>query len=289
MKFSHLLVLYLSAMAAPSVLAIPLRHSQHCSPESVDVRCIGHNYGQGSVPSLYPSGGSPSTIHERQLSQTLKSIIEGLPIIGPILAPLLGTLLGAIGLSELDVASALKTPLNVEQIATLANFEFALSNAAHKVLASGGNAEGGAQTKLKAGGTVPLAELATAVPMIGPFLQPFVPLLRFLNLDTLDAKPGSVFSLALLNENQSAKLAQFQTILRQEVANVLPNVSNTPTSDPPMPSKASPSDDVEPSSTPEIPSDASGGEGPGSSASSPDDISQAERQDSTLMTPPAPL
>lgn len=149
--------------------------------------------------------------------------------------------MGAIGLSEVDVASASNGSLNVEQIAALANFEFALSNAVHKVL-SGGSPEGGSQSKLKARGLVPLGELTTGVPMIGPFLRPLVSLLEALNLDSVDAKPNSVFSLALLNEDQSTKLAQFQTILRQELAKVLPDASNPTLPDAPSPSKASPND-----------------------------------------------
>lgn len=226
-----------------------------------------------------------TAIHERQLSQTLKSILEGLPIIGPILAPLLGSLLGAIGLSEMDVASASNGSLNAEQIAALANFEFALSNAAHKVLLSGGNPEDGAQSKLKARGVVPLGELAAGVPMIGPFLRPLVPLLEALNLDSVDAKANSVFSLALLNEYQSTKLAQFQTILRQELANVLPDASSSTPPDATLPSKASP-DDVKPSQTPSP--NTSEDDGSDSDTPSSDDASPADVPDSTPVSSPVP-
>ena len=75
----------------------------------------------------------------------------------------------------MDVASASNSSLNAEQIAALATFEFALSNAAHKVL-SGENTAG------------------------GPFLRPLVSLSGALNLDSVDVKPNSVFSLALLTE-----------------------------------------------------------------------------------------
>jgi len=214
-----------------------------------------------------------TAIHERQLSQTLKSILEGLPIIGPILAPLLGSLLGAIGLSELNVASASDTSLNAEQIAALANFEFALSNAVHKVLSPGGTPEGGAQSKLKARGVVPLGELTTGVPIIGAFLRPFVLLLEALKLDSVDAETNSVFSLALLNEEQSTKLAQFQTILRQEYAEFLPNVTDSSPPGATLPSKSSP-DDTKPSQAPSP--NTSDGDDSGSDAPSPDDASPAD-------------
>lgn len=169
----------------------------------------------------------------------------------------------------MDVASASNSSLDAEQIAALASFEFALSNAVHKVL-SDGSPDGSAQSKLKARNLVPLGELTTGVPMIGPFLRPLVSLLEALNLDSVDAKPNSVFSLALLNENQSTKLAQFQTILRQEIANVLPNASNSTLPDVPMPSKASP-DDVKPSQMP-----------------SPEGASPADLPDPTPVTSPVP-
>lgn len=193
------------------------------------------------------------------------------------MAPLLGTLLGAIGLSEIDVASASQTSLNAEQIVALANFEFALSNAAHKVLLSDRSPEVGAQSKLKARGVVPLGELMTAVPTIGPFLRPIVPLLTALDLEYVDAKPGSVFSLALLNQGQSAKLALFQTILGQEVENILPNANNSTLPDVPLPSKASPND-VMPSPTPE----------PFQDGSESDVPSPAVAPDSTPLSSPAP-
>jgi len=201
------------------------------------------------------------------------------------LAPLLGSLLGAIGLSEVDVASASNGSLDAEQIAALATFEFALSNAVHKVLLSDGNPEGGAQSKLKARGVVPLGELTTGVPMIGPFLRPFVSLLEAIELDSVDAKPNSVFNLALLNEDQSAKLARFQTILRQELANVLPNASNSTSPDAPLPSKASPND-VEASPTPSP--DTSEDDGSDSDTPSPDDASPADVPVSTPVPSPAP-
>jgi hypothetical protein len=224
-----------------------------------------------------------TVIHERGLSQTLKDILAGLPILGPILAPLLGSLLGAIGLSDMDVASASKTSLNAEQVATLASFEFALSNAVHKVLLSDSNLGGGAQSKLKVRGDFPLGELATAVPVIGPFLQPFVSLLKALNLYSVDAKPGSVFSLALLNEDQSAKLVQFQTILRQEVANILPNAFNSTVPDASSPSEADP-DGAKPPQSPDTPE----GEGSDDDTSSPEDSLPAQVPDSTSTSSPAP-
>ena len=200
------------------------------------------------------------------------------------MAPLLGSLLGAIGLSEVDVASASNSSLNVEQIAALANFEFALSNAVHKVL-SGGNPEGGTQSKLKARGLVPLGELTTGVPMIGPFLRPLVSLLEALNLDSVDAKPNSVFSLALLNEDQSTKLAQFQTILRQEIAKVLPDASSPTPPDAPSPSKASPND-AKPSQTPSP--NTSDDDGSDDDTPSPDDASPADEPASTPISSPGP-
>lgn len=193
--------------------------------------------------------------------------------------------MGAIGLSEMDVGSASNSSLNVEQIAALANFEFALSNAVHKVL-SDGSPEGGAQAKLKARGVVPLGELTTGVPMIGPFLRPFVPLLEALNLDSVETKPNSVFSLALLTEDQSTKLAQFQTILRQEIAKVLPSDTSDPTPpDAPSPSKASP-DDAEPSQTPSP--NTSDDDGSDSDVPSTDDVSPADEPASTPVPSPGP-
>lgn len=194
-----------------------------------------------------------------------------------------------LNLSEMDVASASQISLNAEQIAALANFEFALSNAAHKVLLSDGNPEVLAQSKLKARGVVPLGELTTAVPTIGPFLRPIVPLLKVLNLEYVDAKPGSVFSSTLLNEAQSSKLALFQTILRQEVENmnILPDANNSTPPDAPLPSKASP-DDVIPSPTPEPSPDASGDDGSDSEAPSPDDTSPVDAPDSIHLPSLAP-
>ncbi|KAF9654439.1 hypothetical protein BDM02DRAFT_3106843 [Thelephora ganbajun] len=285
MKFSRILVFYLSAVAAPSVLAVPLRRGDHCYPGSTDVRCVGQKDDQGRTHNHHSNGGNALSVHERQLSQTLKSILEGLPIVGPILAPLLGSLLGAIGLSEMEVASASKSSLNAEQIATLANFEFALSNAAHKVLLSGRNFESGAQSKLKARGVFPLGELATGVPMIGPFLRPLVPLLEALGLDSVDAKPNSVFSLALLNEEQSVKLSLFQTILRQELVNVLPNAYNSTPPDAPSPSKASP-ENVQPSPSPSP--DASEDDVSDSDTPSPNDASLAGEPASTPVSSSVP-
>ena len=58
MKFSHILVLYLSAMATPSALAVPLRHGDYCPPGTVDVRCIGHIDNHNTMASPHSSGGS---------------------------------------------------------------------------------------------------------------------------------------------------------------------------------------------------------------------------------------
>ena len=242
---------------------------------------------QRSIPCILPLTISYRTaaIHERGLSQTLKEILEGLPIVGPILAPLLGSLLGAIGLSEMNVASAPNASLDADQIAALANFEFALSNAAHKVLSPGGNPESGAQSKLKARGVVPLGELTTGVPVIGPFLRPFVPLLEALGLDSVDAEQNSVFSLALLNEEQSTKLAQFQTFLRQEIASVFPNVTSSNPPDATPPSKSSP-DDAKPSQAPSP--NTSGDDDSDSDIPSPDDTSPAGVPASVPVASPAP-
>ncbi|KAF9787062.1 hypothetical protein BJ322DRAFT_698526 [Thelephora terrestris] len=286
MKFSHIIVLYLSAMAAPSVLAAPLRHDNHCSPGTTDVRCVAHTDGRDRTSSLLPSGGSAQLFDERGIGQTLQTVLEGLPIVGPILGPLLKQLLGAIGLLEMDVASASKASLNSEQIATLASFEFALSNAVNKVLLSDGNLDSGAQSRLKARGVVPLGELATSVPIIGGFLQPFVPLLGSLGFESVDAKLGSVFSMELMNEEQSAKLALFQTIFQQELASILPNVSNFTTPDARVPSKASP-DDVKPS-TPGLSPDTPGDDGPNSDSSLPVDSSPADVPNSILPPTASP-
>jgi len=174
----------------------------------------------------------------------------------------------------MDVSSASNSSLNAEQIATLANFEFALSNAAHKVLLSDGNPEGSAQSKLKARGLFPLGELTTGVPMIGPFLRPVVPLLEALNLDSVDVTTNSVFSLALLNEDQSTKLAQFQTVLRQEIASVFPNASNSTPPDAPLPPDVSPDASEDGSSDSDTPS--------------PDDASPADVPASTPVASPVP-
>ena len=58
MKFSTVFVLCLSVMAAPSVLAAPLRHGDRCSPGDAGVRCIGHpdNHALLLDPSF--NGGS---------------------------------------------------------------------------------------------------------------------------------------------------------------------------------------------------------------------------------------
>lgn len=306
MKFSRILVLYLSVMAAPSALAIPLRHVDRCSLDGTGVRCIGQkdDHGRTSNPSLNganlscelqrrhtpmhltpdPHFAGSTAFQERGLSQTLGSILEGLPLVGPILGPILKSVLGIIGLSEMDVASASTSSLDAEQIAMLANFEFALSNAAHKVLLPDGNPAIGAQSKLKVRAVVPsvvpLGQLTTAVPIIGPFLQPLLPLLQALDLEYVDAKPGSVFSLALLNQDQSAKLSLFQTILRQEVDKFLPNANNSTPPDAPSPN------DVIPPPTPES---SQGAPENGSDAPSPDGTSPVNTPDSgTLLSSPAP-
>jgi len=285
MKFSTILVLYLSAMAASPVLAAPLRHSDRCSPGGADVRCIGHSDEHALLLDPSFNGGNALSIHARGLTQTLKSIIEGLPIIGPILAPLLGSLLGAIGLSELDVASASDSTLNAEQIGALATFELALSNAAHKVLLSSGTPKDGAQSKLKARGSFPLGEVTAGVPLIGPFLRPVTSLLESLGLGSVNATPSSVFSSGLLSEYQSAKLAQFRSILQQEIENILPDVSDTTPSDVPLPSKASP-DDVEVSPTPSP--GTSEDDDSNRSTPSPDDASPADVPVATPVSSPAP-
>lgn len=173
----------------------------------------------------------------------------------------------------MDVASASNSTLNADQIATLASFEFALSNAVHKVLLSSGNTEGTSQSKLETRGAMPLAEVVTAIPMFGPFMIPLVPMLEALGLDSVNVTPNSVFSMALLNEEQSAKLAQFQTILREEIEKVLPNTSNTSPPDAPSPSKASP-DDAKASPTPSA--DTSEDDDSDLSTPSPDDASPAD-------------
>jgi len=55
MKFSRVLVLYLSLMVAPSALAAPLWHGGRCSPGSADVRCIGHEDDHGRIPDSHSS------------------------------------------------------------------------------------------------------------------------------------------------------------------------------------------------------------------------------------------
>jgi len=56
MKFSQILVLYLSLVVAPSALAVPLRFGDRCSSGSADVRCIGHKDDHGGVPNSRLSG-----------------------------------------------------------------------------------------------------------------------------------------------------------------------------------------------------------------------------------------
>ena len=53
MKISTALVLYLAAMAAPSVLAAPLRR---CPPGDAGMRCIGRS-GDHAPPSDPPLNG----------------------------------------------------------------------------------------------------------------------------------------------------------------------------------------------------------------------------------------
>ena len=186
----------------------------------------------------------------------------------------------------MDVASASTTSLNAEQVAALANFEFALSNAVRKVLPSSGTPEGAAQSKLRAAGVYPLGDIATGIPLVGAFLQPILPFLEATGLNSISATPSSVFSMKLLNEDQSAKLAQFQSILKQEIENILPpNDSSSTPSDAPSPSKASP-EDVKASPTPSP--DTSEDEDEGSSAPSPDDASPADVPVATPLSSPGP-
>jgi len=58
MKFSRILVLYLSLMVVPSAFALPLRHGDRCSSGSVDVRCIGHEDDHGRIPNSRLNGES---------------------------------------------------------------------------------------------------------------------------------------------------------------------------------------------------------------------------------------
>lgn len=222
-------------------------------------------------------------IHARQL-QPLISIISGLPILGPILGPLLQQLLGGVGLAGVDVASASTSSLNAEQVAALASFEYALSNAVRKTLPSSGNPEGGAQSKVRAsGGVYPLGDVATGLPMVGVFLQPILPFLEALGLDSIPAtSSSSVFSTALLNEDQSTKLAQFQSNLKQEIEKVFPSDSDSTPSDAP---KASP-EDAKASPTPSP--DTSEDEDSDSNTPSPDDPSPADVPVATPVPSPGP-
>jgi len=186
-----------------------------------------------------------------------------------------------------DVASASTRSLNAEQVTALASFEFALSNAVRKTLPSSGNPEGGAQAKLRAtGGVYPLGDVATGLPMVGAFLQPVLPFLEALDLDSIPATSSSVFSTALLNEDQSTKLARFQSILKQEIEEIFSNDSSSTPSDAPLPSKASPEDDVKASPTPSP--DTSEDDGSGSDAPSPDDASPADVPVATPVSSPGP-
>lgn len=62
MKFSTILVLYLSAMAAPAVLAAPLRHGDRCSSSDAGVRCVGHSDDRALL--LDPSFNGGNTFRE---------------------------------------------------------------------------------------------------------------------------------------------------------------------------------------------------------------------------------
>lgn len=213
------------------------------------------------------------------------SLLAGLPILGPILAPLLKPVFDTLGQSEVDVASASNISLDAEQIATLATFEFALSNAVHKVLLSSGSPEGGAQSKLKTRDVFPLASVVSSAPLVGAFLQPVVPLLETLRLDSMNVTPTSAFSTALLNEDQSAKLVQFQSILQEELKSALPNVFDPTPSDAPLPSKSSPEEvKASPTSSP----DASEDEDADPTTPSPDNASPADVPFVTPLSSPAP-
>ena len=186
----------------------------------------------------------------------------------------------------MDVASASTSSLNAEQVTALASFEFALSNAVRKTLPSSGNPESGAQAKLRAaGGVYPLGDVATGLPIVGAFLQPILPFLKALDLDSIPATSSSVFSTALLNEDQSTKLARFQSILKQEIEEIFPNDSNSTPSDAPLPSKASP-EDVKASPTPSP--DTSEDDGSDSNAPSPGDASPADVPVPTPVSSPGP-
>ena len=58
MKFSQILVLYLSLMVAPSVLAVPLPHGDRCSSGNADVRCVGHKDDYGRISNSRLNGES---------------------------------------------------------------------------------------------------------------------------------------------------------------------------------------------------------------------------------------
>ena len=185
----------------------------------------------------------------------------------------------------MDVASVSNTSLDAEQIAALASFEFALSNAVHKVLLSSGSPGGGAQSKLNAREFFPLGGLVSGVPLVGAFLKPVVPLLEALRLDSINVTPTSVFSTALLSEDQSTKLAQFQSILQKEIESALPDAFKPTPPDVPLPSKASP-DDVKASPTASPGTSEDNNSDP--NTPSPDDASPADAPVTTPVSSPAP-
>jgi hypothetical protein len=60
MKFSTVLVLYLSATIAPSALAVPLRYGDYCPPGGASVRCIGHSDDHAHPLNASFNGGNTS-------------------------------------------------------------------------------------------------------------------------------------------------------------------------------------------------------------------------------------
>lgn len=154
------------------------------------------------------------------------SLLGSLPILGPILQPLL-PLLGAIGLSEASVSAQTAHTITPDQLATLADIQTLLFNATHEVTSSLPKDAALAKSTLKARGLLPLGSILTGLPIIGPFLQPLLPLLDSIGLASVDASPQAMNTLSL-NEDQNAKLAQLKAILVDNVPDLMPEDSDKP-------------------------------------------------------------
>jgi hypothetical protein len=172
-----------------------------------------------------------STVHKERQLLSIGSLLGGLPIIGPVLQPLV-PLLGAIGLSEIDASSQELPSLTEAQLSTLADLENVLLNATHEIT-SGISINFATASVLQTRGLFPLGSILTGLPVIGPILNPLLPLLESIGLATVDAAPGAVYSMSL-TDDQSVKLAQLKDILEENIPDIMPerNGSTSPSDDP---------------------------------------------------------